>query len=181
MLFAVFILAAILTALLGGVLFSVNTLNETKYRANAIAAASACLDEFKKARAAGWVIFCNGTTENNGNLPYREVTCPNAGGAIANGGPTATFNIIGSNGTNAGGVYSARITAEGDCGCLDNNGHVNEQVKIRVQVNWERFRGGNEANVATQFTASKNRTATVEQIFYRYQDEQYISPNACNP
>ena len=160
-LFAVSILAIILTALLGAMLYTVNTLGEARYRANAIAWASSCLDEFKRARAAGWVQFAQGA--------YQNIDCD---GARLNTGMATkiiTTQITDEAGnttqTQSGGTYCLRI--EGDTsGRSGLGGHI----KIAVQVGWRHF---NDRIQECDFT-TKNRTATVEQVFYRYQDEQAI-------
>jgi prepilin-type N-terminal cleavage/methylation domain-containing protein len=116
-LFAVAILAFILTAMLAMMLRTVNTFAEAKFRAAAIAKASSCLDEFRKARNAGWVRFCT-----DGSLvATAQTNCQN----IAN-------NPTGSATTDAG-TYRVIVNDEGGCG--------GDKRHVSVQVCWNRFSG----------------------------------------
>ena len=162
-LFAVSILAIILTALMGAMLYTVNTLSEARYRANAIAWASSCLDDFKKARAGGWVQFAEHA--------FQYVSCDGARFGTGMATKIIKNQITDEAGvsrtTDAGGTYCLRISGD-TSGRSGDDGHI----KVTVQVGWTHF---NDRIGCNDFDAlAKNRTATVEQVFYRYNDEQAI-------
>jgi prepilin-type N-terminal cleavage/methylation domain-containing protein len=168
-LFAVAVLAIILTALLGTMLYTVNTINESRYRANAVAWASSCLDDFKRARATGWVRFASNTGE------IHNVNCD--GATITNGlvaRRTVQTRIDGA-AHDAGGNYCLRITPD-----FSSRSGANGRVKVTVQVGWLRFNDTLNCDNPNDFSdpnnvfTHKNRTATLEQIFFRFNDEQPI-------
>ena len=168
-LFAVSVLGIILTALLGAMLFSVNTVNEAKFRANAIAWASSCMDNFKKARNLGWVQFAQG-----GVL---TVTCAGDGGSTSindsSNGSYARKNIAtnltnGYGGTSGSGSYCLGITAD-----TSRKVGTGGQITVTVQVGWVHFHTQGATDECD--FGNTNRTATVQQVFFRYNDEQPVN------
>jgi prepilin-type N-terminal cleavage/methylation domain-containing protein len=147
-LFAVAILAFILTAMLAMMLRTVNTFAEAKFRAAAIAKASSCLDEFRKARNAGWVRFCNPDHDpENTLIPVAQAKCNELN----------TTSAKTDDNTDEG-SYTLHVDPGS---CSSDKRHVS------VEVCWSRFSGQDPA-------CGERNSALVEQTFYRYQDEQSV-------
>jgi len=150
-LIGVLFLAFILTALLGGVVFTVNTLAEARFRAQAIDAASSCLDQFRQARNVGWVHFCE--------HGIQAITCE---GATINSVPMRLDSISDNRGE-----YFVFISGEPAC--------TDDRLRLRVQVSWFRFRDTNDPMDLNEFIYNINRTATVDHTFVRYWDELSVN------
>ncbi|MDR0462886.1 MAG: prepilin-type N-terminal cleavage/methylation domain-containing protein [Pseudomonadales bacterium] len=157
----VFVLAVILTALHGGLLHTVATLNEARFRAQAVDVASSCLDEFRQARELGWVQFRQGGVGYIGS-----VSCSLPGNQSVSLGGTATFQGQRQvqSGTGSGGNYRIRVLQVGTTN--------SDQITVRVEVDWLRFRGDDRANDWNNYSYFE-RAIGVEQTFFRRDYELY--------
>jgi len=157
----VLVLGFILTALMGGTLFTVNTLNEARFRATAIDIASSCLEQFRQERNRGWVHFCDRNLNVSGAPRVFEII--SCDGAVINGAPVR--HPLSDNRS----IYYIRVTSGGYTNCAF------DRFLVRVQVNWIRFRDEDTISIGVDDFDNLNRTATVDQVFFRFADEMQVT------